>query len=380
MNVSSVKNLNGETFSAVQDADLTTVVQTNSATWGQGGGGSTSGLVSGTNVVKVPDWEGDNFGDYWSACISGDVKVATGDYDEDGLYEHSVYSLSAIGSDIGNKLNKNTIENSKTIRSNNNVYEVFDFAYKRTNFTNGSASNIDLNDNASIEFDADEVVRPSKLYSATIIAETTATGEIETENGGIWKIADFSNGSAILTATYLAGIRSDIIDLYTWEGWGPITNCEATCTVYTSAELSQLAFKDDIPSVPGYNETVLWSGSLSWGQTAALSDSVKNYDRIRFYVEDSNRHRKATNELVLTDLSNTNLREFALNMQDATISYFGNYFTVYDINEVGDSLTSVSGRQWWYAPWTATNINGSPDRGLILTRVIGINRISANNA
>jgi hypothetical protein len=214
-----------------------------------GGGGSTSGLVSGTNVVKVPDWEGDNFGDYWSACISGDVKVATGTYDETDIYERSVYSLSAIGSDIGNKLNKNTIENSKTIRSNNNVYEVFDIAYKRTNFTNGSASNINLDDDASIEFDAADVVRASNLYSATIIAETTATGEIETENGGIWKIADFSNGSAILTATYLAGIRSDIIDLYTWEGWGPITNCEATCTVYTSAELAPLAYKDDIPKI-----------------------------------------------------------------------------------------------------------------------------------
>ena len=42
MNVSSVKNLNGEVFSAVQDASLTNVVQTNSAQWGQGGGGSVS--------------------------------------------------------------------------------------------------------------------------------------------------------------------------------------------------------------------------------------------------------------------------------------------------------------------------------------------------
>lgn len=33
MNVSSVKNLNGETFSAVQDAALTDVVQTNSGVW-----------------------------------------------------------------------------------------------------------------------------------------------------------------------------------------------------------------------------------------------------------------------------------------------------------------------------------------------------------
>ena len=35
MNVSSVKNLNGETFSAVQDATLTDVVQTNSAQWNE---------------------------------------------------------------------------------------------------------------------------------------------------------------------------------------------------------------------------------------------------------------------------------------------------------------------------------------------------------
>lgn len=38
MNVSSVKNLNGEVFSAVQDVTLTDVVQSNSAQCGQGGG------------------------------------------------------------------------------------------------------------------------------------------------------------------------------------------------------------------------------------------------------------------------------------------------------------------------------------------------------
>lgn len=40
MNVSSVKNLNGEVFSAVQDASLTNIVQTNSAQWAEGGGAS----------------------------------------------------------------------------------------------------------------------------------------------------------------------------------------------------------------------------------------------------------------------------------------------------------------------------------------------------
>lgn len=148
-------------------------------------------------------------------------------------------------------------------------------------------------------------------------------------------------------------------------------------TLVHAANSAQYALGVNLSAVAqllGIDETVLWSGRLAWGQTAALSDSVKNYDRIRFYVEESNRHRKATNELVLTDLSNANLREFALNMQDATTSYFGNYFTVYNVNEAGDSLTSVSGRQWWYSPWTTTAINGSTDRGLFLTKVIGIGR------
>lgn len=148
-------------------------------------------------------------------------------------------------------------------------------------------------------------------------------------------------------------------------------------TLVHAANSAQYALGVNLSAVSqllGVDETVLWSGSLTWGQTAALSDSVKNYDRIRFYIEETNRHRKATNELVLTDISNANLREFALNMQDATTSYFGNYFTVYDVNEAGDSLTSVSGRQWWYSPWTSTGINGSTDRGLILTRVVGIGR------
>jgi hypothetical protein len=154
---------------------------------------------------------------------------------------------------MGNKLNKNTIEDSKTIRSYNDVYEVFDIAYKRTNFTNGSARDIQLyNDDAIIDFNADDVVNQSNLYSATIIAETTATGSIFTNKDDVWKIIDFSNGSAILTGTYPVGIRNNYVMLRaSIDGWGPITNCEATCTVYTSAELSQLAFKDDIPSGGG---------------------------------------------------------------------------------------------------------------------------------
>lgn len=59
MNVSSVKNLNGEVFSAIQDASLTNVVQSNSAQWGQGGGGSVSSKY-GTITVDGNDIEATN--------------------------------------------------------------------------------------------------------------------------------------------------------------------------------------------------------------------------------------------------------------------------------------------------------------------------------
>ena len=60
MNVSSVKNLNGETFSAVQDATLTDVVQTNSAQWGQGG----STPVSNSGDLYKVEFDGVNLYGY----------------------------------------------------------------------------------------------------------------------------------------------------------------------------------------------------------------------------------------------------------------------------------------------------------------------------
>ena len=52
MNVSSVKNLNGVVLSAVQDASLTNVVQSNSAAWGQGGSSDTFYIYPGQTTDK----------------------------------------------------------------------------------------------------------------------------------------------------------------------------------------------------------------------------------------------------------------------------------------------------------------------------------------
>jgi hypothetical protein len=69
MNVSSVKNLNGETFSAVQDATLTDVVQSNSAQWGQGG----NDLVHKSDFTFVTD----QFGTYLHKVSGKYIDYAT---------------------------------------------------------------------------------------------------------------------------------------------------------------------------------------------------------------------------------------------------------------------------------------------------------------
>ena len=259
--------------------EVSTTVQSNSATWGQGGG-STSGLVSGTNFVKKPYYEGATDGRYWSACISGDVQVAYGEYynDETNLHEREVYSLSAIGNALNDKLDKYLMDRSITIRTStdNGSLEVYDNVYKRTGLITGSAAEI-INDEeyCQIRFQSSYVQGHHNLYSASITAETTATGSIRNSTDGSYcKIVDFSNGSALLTVAFPAYLDDSWIYLNTWDGWGPITNCEATCTVYTSAELAPLAFKDDIPSGGGGDAEV---NSFVYDNSATINEVNTSY-------------------------------------------------------------------------------------------------------
>ena len=369
MNVSSVKNLNGEVFSAVQDASLTNVVQTNSASWGAG---------------STPTY------DYTDNNLISAI-------DTSGLYASSGSANHLIK---GGTMGANIIQN----RNASNFYFMpINSPWTTADVATGIFSPLQYTTGACLGMDDGyfkAYFKGNEWFVGNTAIGQALRGEVHGSRGVHISGATTAGYSFDLNISAVSG-KNDTANNYNWKlergcvsgksvggewRYGP---AEDTLLRSVSSNYLQEVSHDNTLSgngtvdsplgvVPGYNETVLWSGSLTWGQTAALSDSVKNYDRVRFYIEETNRHRKATNELVLTDLSNADLREFALNMQDATTSYFGNYFTVYDINEVGDSLTSVSGRQWWYSPWTATGINGSPDRGLILTRVIGINRIANN--
>lgn len=254
MNVSSVKNLNGSVFSAVQDAELTEVVQTNSGNW-------------------------------------QDITA----------YQNASATYLTAHQDISNLMPKSDSANFYPMEGNPSGFLI--------------------------------------THQAISADEWNSNYETVNTNSGVW-------GGSALPVSAGQGVKINLVD-------------------------NTLVFSND--------ETVLWSGTMTWGQNGSLSDSVKNYERIRFDIEETNRHRKSVNEMPLTDLSNANLREFSLNLLDATTGYFGNYFTVYQVNEAGTSITSVSGRQWWYNPWTSTAINGSTDRGLILKKVTGINKIAGGN-
>ena len=260
-------SLNGyatESFVENVSGDITALIPTDYATTSQvndlsgaidyvsANAGSTSGYVSGTNVLFVPDYVGSTNGNFYSATISGDVKVATGFYYNGEPQYYKVYSLSAIGEDFDNKLNKSVIDDSNTLAKIDNHAEVTDRAYRRTGFTNISTQQVRFDSyTVSVNFDSFSVPN-FKLYSATVTVETTASGSNVPEK---WSLVSYENNSAIFTGSFPFDKMSDTFYLVGGGGWGPFTNCEASATVYSALEIAPLAFKDDIPDTSTFYTT-----------------------------------------------------------------------------------------------------------------------------
>ena len=145
MNVSSVKNLNGEVFSAVQDAYLTNVVQTNSAQWAEGGGGSTfdptymSAQIdnklnkSEIGFIKV------NSIDYVSG-ISG-KNISAKFADRANTANNAFHATTASYDDNGNSL---TTTYYSAQEANNKVNDLFNFVQSNSaNWEGGSSPAVD---------------------------------------------------------------------------------------------------------------------------------------------------------------------------------------------------------------------------------------------
>ena len=206
--------------------------------------------VSGTNVVFVPEYEGADWGKYYSATISGDVIITTGIYYDNGtaISPGYNYSLSSVAANIGNKLDKNKIEESNTLSIINNHAEVTGKASRQVGFSDMSAYSINLeNYYVGVNFNSEDFIEHSRLVSAIVTVETTASGS-EIPNG--WSLVSYENNSAIFTKSYPLNEISDNFYLYAnYGGWGDFTNAEGSATVYSALELAPLAFKDEISGI-----------------------------------------------------------------------------------------------------------------------------------
>ena len=215
-----------------------------------GGGSITGDYVSGVNTVNVRPHEWDTGHRYeYTTIISGDVQVRTAEWIGDTalIVSSGLYSLSAIGNELDNKLNRDYVTGSTTIKNINNHAEMGNSAYRPNDFDIISANYVDIQPNwSTVSLESYAYGHDGWLYSAIITLATNSTGSLP-EN---WTLQNFEDGSAILVRNYniFERTHTDSISFNSYEGWN-ITNIDASAMTYSSMELAPIAFKDDITGI-----------------------------------------------------------------------------------------------------------------------------------
>lgn len=228
--------------------DVSETVQTNSAQWAEGGG-STSGFVSGSNVLFVPNEDIPGLGKVYSANISGDITVNLGDYFNSGeiIDIYATYSLSSLGSQIGDKLNKSVIEDSKTLSIIDGKAEVYSLAYRPSELV---TTGITVENNSSPDYVNINIKTeyPYKLYSASLVIESDGFNEDYIPGG--WNFVNSANGSATFSRFYKDRDSDTITFLGFWDY--NLTN-DSAYAVACSPEIviDELAFKSDLTGQGG---------------------------------------------------------------------------------------------------------------------------------
>lgn len=211
--------------------------------------GLTGDYVSGVNTVNVRPQEWDTGHRYeYTTIISGDVQVRTAEWYGDTaiIVGSGLYSLSAIGNELGNKLDSYYVTDSTTIKNVNSHAEMGNSAYRPNDFDIVSADFVNINPNyATVSFNSNAYGHDGWLYSAVVIAESVTTGNIVSQD---WTLQSFEDGSAVLVRKYNAFSRDVSDSLGLGYGWN-VTNIEASAMTYSSMELAPIAFKDDITGI-----------------------------------------------------------------------------------------------------------------------------------
>jgi hypothetical protein len=258
--------------------DASDCVQTNSAQWAQGGG-SPSGFVSGSNVLFVPNEHIPGQGKVYSANISGDITVKYGDYFNSGenINIYATYSLSSVGSQIGEKLNKSVIEDSKTLSIIDDKAEVYSFAYRPSEFVTTGITTDNYSGPESVNINI-RTQDPYKLYSASLVIESDGFNERYIPDG--WNFVNSANGSATFSRFY----KDQNYDNINFPGFWDfnLTNASAYSVAYSGIVTDALAFKSDLTGQGGgvpqsaFDELKTSYDSLS-ASYAALSSLFATY-------------------------------------------------------------------------------------------------------
>ena len=131
----------------------------------------------------------------------------------------------------------------------------------------------------------------------------------------------------------------------------------------------------------GVDETVLWEGDGTSGTTINLSESAKNFDRIRIYAHDSNRGRGLIYEHNPSTVENNDTLSFCIMMSDCILSadWTGWYYTQLTYSSTAaTSLTNDGGNQV-YIKYSTKTLLKNDGRYLVVDKIVGIHRISGGN-
>ena len=132
----------------------------------------------------------------------------------------------------------------------------------------------------------------------------------------------------------------------------------------------------------GNDETVLWSGTLNYSQTANLSESVQNFEKIKVYTHESQRKRNLVSEYE-TDYFNTQpmIAVCIPDIENANSkSWFSLYWSrLYFTDTACSAIVNNGGMQTWWDSKANAALNVVKDRYCIVDKIVGINRISGGN-
>lgn len=198
MNVSSVKNLNGEVLSAVQDATLTDFVQTNSAQWGQGGGASDTFYIypGKTTDKEISENSGKDLKLYNSAN-----NVFLDFAGKSTLQNYTMFSFKEI---TGTQANQNTVQHLRL-----RVYPNATSACKV--YDNNTVNLLDSNSTVSTAQTAycdgdgnyltqthNDLIALNSFVQSNSANWGQGGGSSEVQSNGIWVTKNSDNGNKII--------------------------------------------------------------------------------------------------------------------------------------------------------------------------------------